>query len=149
MFATDDAEELLERIRRMEDHHLAEVRRMEGREQSLAGALGDSYAALDDIIGLEPKFDWEGSQSEHYANGVEAAMMVRLKSYRDRVVVVRDRIKAVLQLLGIDPRQVGSTANERRRIDSMRREALALRKRADEIEASVGCLFANDTKNTR
>ena len=132
MFGSDEPEALRDEIQHLKTTSDAREQELHARIEHLTGALGDLFLLVEPGA---PRFDWEGSQTEYYARGLEAKLMEQAKGARDVGASAREKIQKELSALGLDPRQVGSMARARHQADERRARAAALRAEAARLEA--------------
>jgi septal ring factor EnvC (AmiA/AmiB activator) len=134
MFGHDEPEALQDEIRRLKTTHDAREQDLCDRIDHLTGALGDLFLLVE---AGAPKFDWEDSQTEYYARGLEATLMVQAKKTRDVCSSACKMIQKDLAALGLNPQQVGVLARAKHQADERRARAAALRAEAARLEAEV------------
>lgn len=134
MFGFDDPEYLCSKLEQADAECARLNREASERYDSLVTALGDIWATVKAAL---PSFDWEGTQSEHYARGMEADLMRQAKQLRDALLRVHDVASSSIRALGLDPEDVGTAARERRHTDELRRRAEALRAQASALDAEA------------
>lgn len=131
MFGCDDHEYLSGQL----DVAKALLRAEQSGQSVLADALGDIFAFTEPV---PHRYPWEGSQTEHYASGLEAKLMDELKRLGCIVRQIQIVADKALRGVGLDPKTVGSAAAAKRKADEKRRRAAELRAEADALEAEAG-----------
>jgi hypothetical protein len=131
MFGLGDPEDLKDQIEQQRKRFDALEQDFRARIDRLAGVLGDAYLVVEQ--GAD-RFDWEDTQREYYARGMESVVMGQAKRSRDACAKVRDLVKAELGYLGLKPSDVGTAARVRREAEAKRARAAELRAEAERLE---------------
>ena len=131
MFGFDDADALRDELSRLREKANKTEEFLRSRVDQLIDLLGDVYSTVEP---MSSKLNWEDSQTEFYARGNENVLMDQVKERRKACAKAMELIQKEFVKMNLDPKLVGTAANERRALQYRRDRAAQLRAEADRLD---------------